>query len=774
MARILLLVCLFLLEIKTNTFAQMPGNLDIGYPPCFLYISWSDLGNYMNSSYAPVRPVECLIITTDHEIPLTSKLYIEGLVFKINLTTDSVFEIFLSVLTGIKGLSVHPWTNRFVHNPYLSAFLGQQTLALAQSYVELVLDSSTPISSCSYNMLSERESNRTIFNFFRDISFNNDVKYSPKPVCPFIFKNALLRALRIGGLCDSFSLQNLWRFRSVGPGVSSINSRIDHVLLYGYNFRVDETILNPLVFELTTSIQIRSRVKSIDTSVFKALGHVNTVRLRLESLGDLFHKVGIDWVSHLPDGTKVIFSDPAMEIETDSYLYKFPDRDFCIFSKFPFERRLVPVLDTSRLRLCTNTIVWLTRNQTSSLKYYEFCDAMNAEFMHSFFNKCQTMYPFNETFFGHQKKMCELNKRQVDDTEYLDWYDVIYSLEYAESLVIFIFIPLASIIGFFLNYLIIRTVKKHEKTELQEEFYKYMSLNSIFNCLYCLVYCFYPINYCTDYFCSPFYKLIFVQYIKIVFISYFGEAIKTCANISYILITINRYMLIGREHVKILKRISTLKYKTAVSFTVVFSFLFNLGYCFLFEINSKVRVYFLVLFEQYHFSTGHYPDLNVESLLYGIFSMTYFVVNSVLFLVTNTIVEIIMLVKFHRELVEKRHRMEQMEVIDQAMRKKIEQGFLNEKRAIRMVVLNGSLNFLLRVPEISIFLQDSPLLGYIKRAKYFTLLDSYPFLLSMLIDLSYLFYICTFSTNFMIYYMFNKRFEQAVHSWFLRNKNQPN
>jgi hypothetical protein len=108
------------------------------------------------------------------------------------------------------------------------------------------------------------------------------------------------------------------------------------------------------------------------------------------------------------------------------------------------------------------------------------------------------------------------------------------------ELVPFVFIPCACLVGIYLNWKIIQTIKDNRKNNLKEDFYKYMSVNAEFNCLYCLICVLYPMTSCTwrpsYHFCSSFYTTQFVQYYKIVMIANFGEVLKICANISYIMI----------------------------------------------------------------------------------------------------------------------------------------------------------------------------------------------------------------------------------------------
>jgi hypothetical protein len=50
---------------------------------------------------------------------------------------------------------------------------------------------------------------------------------------------------------------------------------------------------------------------------------------------------------------------------------------------------------------------------------------------------------------------------------YSDHYDVEYTIEFLDDLVAFVLIPLASFIGFLLNFQVIRTIRKHQKKELR-------------------------------------------------------------------------------------------------------------------------------------------------------------------------------------------------------------------------------------------------------------------------------------------------------------------
>jgi hypothetical protein len=94
--------------------------------------------------------------------------------------------------------------------------------------------------------------------------------------------------------------------------------------------------------------------------------------------------------------------------------------------------------------------------------------------------------------------------------------------------------------------------------------------------------------------------------------AYLGESFKMCANISYILITINRYMLIGREHSPLLERIAKLELKNIVACSIMFSLALNIGHIFQFEIN-----YWKIL------TTKPLSEVNYQYSMYPYFTFSY-------------------------------------------------------------------------------------------------------------------------------------------------------
>jgi hypothetical protein len=95
-------------------------------------------------------------------------------------------------------------------------------------------------------------------------------------------------------------------------------------------------------------------------------------------------------------------------------------------------------------------------------------------------------------------------------------------------------------------------------------------------------------------------------------------------------------------------------------------------------------------------------------------------------------------------------------------KKREEEDNKKERKVIKMVVLNGFFNFILRAPEMLFWIENAnswELLYSIVLNHHYV---KFPGLLNLIADIGYLAYILTFSSNFFIFYKFNKNFGKAV------------
>jgi hypothetical protein len=556
----------------------------------------------------------------------------------------------------------------------------------------------------------------------------------------------------------------------------------------------------PVVFEQVRFLGVYGSVASIQSDLSSSsFSSLSFVEIEVLSLANFLHHVGLDWATDLNNGTTLTFGEQTgFTLVDPGSLYNYPNQDLCLFAHLPLNANktsVLPILNAN-LTECTDTMAWLTQNYNSysnltavflMTPYYSYS---------SIDSLCWngTAKPNISLIQAKMKERCAMQKHQsVQGYKfYVDYYDVVYTFQFLTDLLAFVFIPVACVLGFSLNLRVIYTIHNNRAVELKEDFYEFMSLNSFVNCLFCVIYVLYPINYClpyeSGYFCSLVSTTITAQVYKIVFIGYFGEVLKMCSNIFYIFITINRYMLVGRDHSPALENVNT-KYslRLVVVVSVAFSFLMNIGHAFQYRINRGWED-----LGGYELTDTLYPAIVIHNSLFAYYALVYFVVNFVLFLAVNTRIEWLLVKIISKEIAEKRAKLEKEILVSQSnnsseskvvnkiiksKKKKIEQDAKKETRAIMMVILNSVVNFYLRLPEILVFFSSFSPSFFIQLIVVIDLnLFSYSSLFSnmysAIVSFSYLAYILTFTTNVVNYYLFNQKFKQLFVFWttYVKNK----
>jgi hypothetical protein len=158
-------------------------------------------------------------------------------------------------LFGVNGLNVFPWPA-----PQPSLY----RLSIYVSTIEFFINNKAPSEYvCSPNLIPERlttNSSRSVFSFmysFRLVN-GNTFKADKTPVCPYVFKSNQVTEFYIYDQVDSFLFVNLLQFEKsnlLKDNITSIDSQIkDLNIVKSYNYKVDESLLHPLVFEKLMNI----------------------------------------------------------------------------------------------------------------------------------------------------------------------------------------------------------------------------------------------------------------------------------------------------------------------------------------------------------------------------------------------------------------------------------------------------------------------------------------------------------------------------------------
>jgi hypothetical protein len=703
---------------------------------------------------------------------------------ELNFTifTQSFDKVRSLALYGINGVSVYPW-------PVLTpSSVVKVNLVIHVSTIDFYISEKPTEYACSPKLIPDPsfKNSTSLFSSVDSLRIGHGTTYNvaQQLVCPHVFRTARLSSLSLSGQVDSFLFVNLLQFNQSNlfkDNITSIDSSIfELTITNSYNYKVDQNLVHPLVFEKLTQLYIYNTIASIQAELFIHLKNLFFVQLYLDRVGNFFHQVGIEWMANIGLQSKrtSILNISSIDTATlfqDSF-YGYPDCDFCIFAPFLNYTQYSQITLGDPVLGCTLTFMWLKSVHWTSA------------------NGCNSSYgPNNASSVKTMLKHCELtgNKTNVEDKIYSDYYQTkILNMLFLE-LVPFVLIPCFCFIGMLLNLKIIKTLKDNEKKELKEDFYKYMSSNAKFNCLYCLIFAFYPMTSCNwnaSYtFCSKIYTTQFVQYFKIVMMAYFGEVFKMSANVSYIMMTLNRYLLIGKDHAPWLVSIAKLEFKWVIRGSLIFSALINIGHgweyqaieTYLIETNYPINFYYSYSSYINGFSYSNYPFAS-QSLTYFYFSMVYFVINFGFFFILSTIIEIKIVRQMHKELKEKRDRLLKMNTanlspsststkmshIEDDDKTRKEEDKKKEQRIIIMVVLNSIFNFFLRAPADFLFWMQKLTFcqvvfsgmngGNIKIGL------SMPGFISFITDIGYLTFIVSFSTNFVIFYFFNSKFNEAV------------
>jgi hypothetical protein len=121
-------------------------------------------------------------------------------------------------------------------------------------------------------------------------------------------------------------------------------------------------------------------------------------------------------------------------------------------------------------------------------------------------------------------------------------------------------------------------------------------------------------------------------------------------------------------------------------------------------------------------SYSDYPGTN-KGMAYFIYSIVYFLINFGLFFILNTSIEVKIVRRMHTELKEKRERIAKMSAssttssvvstetatvsqADEDRKKAEDEDSKKERKVIKMVVINGILNFILRAPDILFWMEN--------------------------------------------------------------------
>lgn len=602
--------------------------------------------------------------------------------------------------------------------------------------------------------------------------------------CKYVFRNLALNMLSIFG--TPFTFMNI---------SSPTNSDIRQVAFVGMTrMKLATELLDPDVFKLTATISIsETSLYNIQPDLFQnRFNYLLFISLELMNLRGFLHTSGgLAWIKYLNyDSNKTISSysaqkpiDPwfmkyvwfmTKEHANVSYPvdifpfigYQFPDSDFCLFNIVPMER-LVFVQINGLDKRVSCTVAWL-------YKYQDLYDGVYLKKLDHTTPNCN---------LSELERLCHVENVKISFSEdpYFIFYDLSVGLNRAKTVLMDYIKPGFSIFGFVTNSLAALTILYNQKRRhkiraqakgqsneivlLEQFFFKYILINSVLNSLYTLMYFLDSVVPCDS---VGFIKNSRIHFdnciVKSIYLSTIGSVLKLVSNFSFLQISTNRYLLVGKDHPEWLIKISKITIKRFFLFTMAFSLalssivyfqisffvvrglsisgLTNLVY----EGSQYDHYYYLfnynpdkskILIDSLHTKLAQLPLLSSFSLIHDLFS--YF-----LFCLFSLILDILTVKKLRDSLREKE------KIKGNQENKKNRES---ERKGIMMIVSNSLVNFLFRAPEV------------LSVVFFYTIINDGGFVFKMvcfgfsscltLVDFSNVFYIMSLCFNLFFYIKFN-------------------
>lgn len=388
---------------------------------------------------------------------------------------------------------------------------------------------------------------------------------------------------------------------------------------------------------------------------------------------------------------------------------------------------------------------------------------------------------------------------------YFDGYDIKQTIDRVKEILLYNIGPLVSAFGLLTNLLVIVTIfhnkKKYKNKQvaaaktkadskgrqhivlLDEPMYKYMLLNSILNASYCLIFlldltieCQAPII--NDGVIENFKKYAGIDcIIKDCVVLFTTSMLKLTSNVLIIEISINRYILLGKDHAPLLVRFSEIKIKKVVGVSLFFSILLSIVLVFqelfftrfknldiynFFFLNKTVSQNNLVTYDFYfygNYALSLYEGIFDSKSLLGklsqltpllVFTIIHDLVAYFLFCLFSLIMDISTL-KVFKQLLTEHAKMSQKTKED-------EKSERAEKKTFWMVLSFNLVNFILRLPDVFssiffIYTTQQPSVFIVLCLRFSRCLT--------LNELSNISYILSLGLNFFFYLVFNKNFKQS-------------
>lgn len=396
------------------------------------------------------------------------------------------------------------------------------------------------INSCD-DVLSLGDEFVSIFQMpaiFRNMNFKFLQNTFKAPICPLVFNHAIIDELAIDRIYDSFYRYNVIQFQNYELStdtLSAINSNITALYLNDVlNIKLNQKIINTHVFKNLQSLYISGDVNSIEVGLLGLLKYLRMIQLDPTYIRKIFHRNGIEWLQCLNTDLDVNMSDftsvtthwpdrKKFEIRNKIVFYTvytdiFPDKDFCLYVKFPFHRLIFIMYEPYNLGAANNTItctaVWLFQHSPMYLRFWNRQDSNGDDYKS--FQALESMRidqrAIDSCNFEKRVEFCNRSNFKIAslDHDFADYAKIKASMIFTQFLLLAT-TPVVVLIGVATNVLVVVNLHLKANQEIfnpKPQHYNYMSVHSVICVLILVISLFNLMTECqmTGVFCSSLFK----------------------------------------------------------------------------------------------------------------------------------------------------------------------------------------------------------------------------------------------------------------------------
>lgn len=578
----------------------------------------------------------------------------------------------------------------------------------------------------TYGVLLNNDNTNSLSWFASFVLSKVTVKHK---LCKLLFQNVELYGMDFTGTSLSFL-----------PDTNTTSNMVSSVgelhLSNDYKVVLDVNYLEPRVFSQVKYLSILfCSVLSIQEDLFKNRFHnLHRIELALINSRGLFHsKKGVAWIKNIhydippvdlsngitprlsnlieKRGFIVIFQTTHYFQEYFNlypvsffpyYNYRFPDEDFCLFYDFPFQKLVFPSINPLPNITCTSA--WLLQFKLV--------------------NNPDIQVPVCD--FKNLSKSCDIkqasNATEIYESDpYFVFYYLTQYLNEAKYILIGIIGVIASGLGFVSTLFIVITIlfnykrrkairtqpknKNQEIVMLEQPLYKYLLFNSIINSVFLLM-------YLLDY-AVPCHQIITHNAIyrncifQNIISAIIGNYLKLLSNFTSLQISLNRYLLVGKDHSERLINLSQLSVTrffiyTALSSALLSSIVYFQRDFFLIKthITGETNIYYVDTSYHFYFWGSSEKTANYQEIVSKIKQLpvltAFTVINDLfgyfLFCLFSIIIDLRTVKKLKEALQEK----VKLKGDEESKKNKRE----SEQKSIMMVLTTSLTNILFRAPEL--------------------------------------------------------------------------